>query len=236
MIELAIEHPDRHQLIACEAVLFDLDGTLVDSHACVEQAMRQWGTRHGLDVDELLRISHGRQNEEVVRIIAPHLETAEELARLARAEEDCTGVRPIRGARRLLNGLDPGRWAVVTSAWRHLAELRLRQAGLPVPPVLVTADDVRQGKPHPEGFLQAADRLGVEAAGCVVVEDAVAGIAAARAAEMSVIGITTTLTPRDIDCAWCVEDLACLTIRTRSGGPDSRPEGTHPAEPSRPPE
>jgi sugar-phosphatase len=193
-------------------VLFDMDGTLIDSRACLEKTWRAWCARHGLDVDVVLRVSHGRQNDDIVRIVAPHLDRDNEIAALARAQEDCRdGIVAVRGASRLLAGLDPTRWAVVTSAWRRLAEIRLRCAGLPVPPVLVTADEIRQGKPDPAGYLSAAARLGVEPAACVVVEDAPAGIAAARAAGMRVIGITTTVGREQLGCEWVIDDLESLT-------------------------
>lgn len=214
MLELSVSDHSRCQLLACEALILDMDGTLIDSRACVAQAWRSWCLRHGLDLDELLRISHGRQNDEIVRLVAPHLDTADELAHLARAEEDCRdGIVAVPGARRLLEQLGSGRWAVVTSAWRRLAVIRLGCAGLPVPAVLVAADEIRRGKPHPEGYLRAAARLKVEPSKCVAVEDAPAGIAAARAAGMRVVGITTTVRRAELECEWCVDDLSSLTVR-----------------------
>jgi mannitol-1-/sugar-/sorbitol-6-phosphatase len=214
VLELTIADPAGPQVLACEALLLDMDGTLVDSGTCVEQTWRGWAARHGLDIDELLRISHGRQNTDVIQIMAPHLDTPEEHAYLTKSEEDCRdGVVAVRGARELLDALDGAAWAVVTSAWRRLAEIRLGYAGLPTPRVLVTADDIREGKPHPEGYLRAAAGLGAAPAACVVVEDAPAGIAAARAAGMRVIGVTTTFPRERLDCDWCVDDLTPLRIR-----------------------
>lgn len=213
MLELEILTPARRYSLTCEALLFDMDGTLIDSQACIEQVWRDWGTRHGLDIGELLRVSHGRRNDETVRIMAPHLDLADELAYLTEAGENCRdGITAIQGARRLLSRLDPEHWAVVTSAWRRLAEIRLDCAGLEIPEVLVTADDIERGKPDPDGYLRAAARLGVAPAGCVVVEDAPAGIAAARAAGMRVIGVTTTVERERLECDWCVDDLAALTV------------------------
>ncbi|MEV7005921.1 HAD-IA family hydrolase [Streptosporangium sp. NPDC051022] len=206
------DHPRR--TFTCEALLFDMDGTLVDSRECVERTWRDWCVRHRLDCDELLRLSHGRQNHDTIRMVAPHLQTDEELALLARAEEECRdGVVAVRGAARLLGGLAPRHWAVVTSAWRRLAEIRLGLAGLPVPPVLVTADEIRRGKPDPEGYLSAADHLGVDPAACVVVEDAPAGVEAGRAAGMHVIGVTTTFGPGLAGCEWYIDDFDALTVR-----------------------
>jgi len=209
--------PQGHSL-TCDAVLFDMDGTLIDSRACLEQTWRAWCARHGLDVDAVLRISHGRQNGDTVRIVAPHLDRDNEIAALARAQEDCRdGIVAVRGARRLLAQLAPARWAVVTSAWRRLAEIRLECAGLPLPSVLITADEIQRGKPNPAGYLSAAARLGIKPAACVVVEDAPAGIAAARAAGMRVIGITTTVRREELGCQWVIDDLMSLTVRTRPG-------------------
>jgi sugar-phosphatase len=201
-------------VLTCEAVLLDMDGTLVDSRVCVERVWRTWCARHGLDGDELLRISHGRQNHDTIRIVAPHLDTPEEISSLVEAEEDCRdGIVAVRGASRFLAALDPRSWAVVTSAWRRLAEIRLACAGLPLPPVLITADEIQRGKPDPEGYLSAATRLGVRPADCVVVEDAPAGVTAARTAGMRVIGITTTFDREGLNCEWCVDDFESLTVR-----------------------
>lgn len=213
MLELSISDPPHRRLLTCEAVLFDMDGTLIDSRACVERTWRAWGERHGLNTDALLRMSHGRQNDDIIRMMVPHLNTADEIASLARAQEDCRdGIVAVPGASQLLKQLHPGRWAVVTSAWRRLAEIRLGCAGLPVPRVLVTADDIRQSKPDPEGYLSAAARLGIKPAKCVVVEDAPVGIAAARAAGMRVIGITTAVGRDQLKCEWCVDDLESLAV------------------------
>lgn len=200
--------------LACAAVLFDLDGTLVDSTACVEGLWRSWCARHGLDAEELLRISHGRQNRATIRAIAPHLDTPAEIAALQRAEESARdGIVPVRGAARLLRSLPGDRWGIVTSAWRTLAEIRLRHTGLPVPDVLVTADDTTASKPDPAGYLLAAERLGVPASACVVVEDAPAGAAAGRAAGMRVVGVATTFEAGPLSCDWCVDDLESLGMK-----------------------
>jgi sugar-phosphatase len=213
-LEVILTDGARRHALPCDAVLFDMDGTLVDSTLCVEQTWRVWADRHGLDIEALLQIAHGRQNHETIRLIAPHLETPDEIASLVRAEEECRdGVVAVRGARELLETLPAARWAVVTSAWRRLAELRLECAQLPLPDVLITSEDVRRSKPHPDGYLAAAARLGVDPAACVVIEDAHAGIESARAAGMTVIGITTTFPRERLGCDWCIDDFRAMTIR-----------------------
>jgi sugar-phosphatase len=215
MIELTVADGSARHVFRCEAVLFDMDGTLVDSTHCVERTWRLWADRYRLDLDAVLAISHGRQNHETIRAIAPHLETPEELGFLVRAEEECReGIVAVRGARTLIESLQTSPWAVVTSAWRTLAELRLQCAGLPLPDVLVTADDIARSKPHPDGYLAAASRLCVPPSACIVVEDAPAGIEAARAAGMPVIGITTTFPRERLACDVCVDDLRALTAHT----------------------
>jgi mannitol-1-/sugar-/sorbitol-6-phosphatase len=215
MLEVVVKEKDgRRHVIRCAAVLFDMDGTLVDSSSCVESTWRTWAGKHGVDIDALLSISHGRQNYETIRMIAPHLETPEEIDFLVRTEEDChEGVGEVRGARALLESMGTNaRWAVVTSAWRTLAEKRLRLANLPIPDVLITSDDISHSKPHPEGYLLAAKRLGVAPADCLVIEDAHAGIEAARAAGMPVIGITTTFARDRLGVEWCIEDFRELSV------------------------
>jgi sugar-phosphatase len=181
------------RVFSCNAVLFDLDGVLVDSAEVVERTWRRWAGRHGFDPDEVIRTAHGRRTIETIRLLAPHLAADEEAATLAASESiETDGVYEVPGARELLESLPPRSWAVVTSGIRPVAELRIRHTCLPTPSVLVTADQVRHGKPHPEGFLTAAERLGLDPAQCVVVEDAPPGIEAAHAAGMRVVAIAST--------------------------------------------
>lgn len=177
----------------CEAVLFDLDGVLVDSRRAVERTWQAWAKRHGLDATRVVEVAHGQRTEETVRCFAPDLNVEAEAAHLERAEvEDVAGVLEVDGADALLCALPPESWAVVTSGTRELATTRLKHAGLPIPRVLVCAEDVGEGKPEPEGYLRAATLLGAAPERCVVVEDTPAGIRAARAASMAVIALPTT--------------------------------------------
>lgn len=177
----------------CDALLFDLDGVLVDSAECVERTWHRWAEANGLDPAAVISVAHGRRTIETVHLVAPHLAAEAEVARLAASESNETdGVYEIPGARALLRGLPAQSWAVITSGIRAVAELRIRHTRLPVPSVLVCADEIKGGKPDPEGYLAAAARLSVEPERCLVIEDAPPGIEAARAAGMRAIGILGT--------------------------------------------
>ena len=163
--------------VAASAVLFDLDGVLVDSQRAVEQAWLRWADEQQLGADEVLAVIHGRRGQDSVRMLAPHLDPAQQVLRISGYETEAggDGLAAIPGAAECVSFARRGRWAVVTSGGRELAARRLALVGLPVPEVLVTGDDVEQGKPDPEPYLRAATALGVPAAACVVVEDAPAG-------------------------------------------------------------
>jgi mannitol-1-/sugar-/sorbitol-6-phosphatase len=190
------------------AVLFDMDGTLVDSMAHDERLWARWAARRGLDPQPILAISHGRRTVETIREVAPHLATEEEFAWFGEQElEDLEGIRAVDGAAALLRVLPPRSWALVTSAPRRLAEVRMECAGLPLPAVVVSADDVVRGKPDPEGVLSAARLLQAAPAECLVIEDTPAGIQAAHAAGMRALGITTTYTCEQLGTRPCVADF-----------------------------
>jgi HAD superfamily hydrolase (TIGR01509 family) len=175
------------------AVLSDLDGVLVDSGAAIEHAWRRFAARHGLDAERVLAASHGRRSADLIRHVAPHLDAAAEAARVERDEiETARWLRPLPGARELVESIPPDRFAIVTSGTRPLAVARLRAAGIRVPEVLVTAEEVERGKPDPAGYLRAAALLGVDPAHSLVLEDAPAGVEAGLAAGMTVVGVLTT--------------------------------------------
>ncbi len=174
--------------------LFDMDGTLVNSIPVVERIWLEWAAEHGLDGQELLKKVHGIRVVDVIKTLnMPHLnpETVAE-AFLAEEMRDFAGIRAIAGARDFLAGLPADRWTIVTSAPRELAEARLAAAGLPVPETIVVAEDVTAGKPDPSGYRLGAQRLGFDAADCLVFEDAPAGIAAGQAADAQVVVISET--------------------------------------------
>jgi sugar-phosphatase len=179
---------------AFAAFLFDMDGTILSSIAAAERVWARWARRHGLDVAAFLPTIHGMRSVETVRRLGlPGVDAQAEAAAITREEmDDVEGIEAIAGVEVFLAALPADRWAVVTSAPRALALRRIAAAGLPVPPLLIAAEDVTQGKPAPDCFVLAATRLGVAAGECLVFEDAPAGIAAAEAAGASVIVITTT--------------------------------------------
>jgi len=176
------------------AFLFDMDGTLINSIASAERVWGDWARRHGLDVAAFLPTIHGvRAIETITALALPGVDPAHEADLLLKAEAaDLDGIVPIPGAVAFLNALPPESWAIVTSAPRSLALARMKVAGIPVPAVLVAAEDVSRGKPAPECFQLGARRLGFHAHDCLVFEDAPAGIAAAEAAGASVMVIDAT--------------------------------------------
>ncbi|HYX36246.1 MAG TPA: HAD-IA family hydrolase [Oligoflexus sp.] len=179
--------------LRAHAFLFDLDGTLINSIAAVNRVWGAWGQRHGIPWETLKNVIHGRRALDTMQALAPHLAQPEEADRLTAAEiADTEGVVPIPGAIAFLHHLPPERWAIVTSCTPALAAARMRAAGIPEPRVLITAADIIHGKPAPDGFLLAAERLGFRPEDCLVFEDAQAGIEAGQRAGMQVLAITAT--------------------------------------------
>ncbi len=171
------------------ALLFDMDGTILNSIAVANRVWTAWAERHGIDPAEVRAVMHGVQAAETVRRFAkPGMDPAHEAALITAAEiEDVDGVVEIAGARHFLGQIADARWAVVTSAPRALALRRMAAAGLPLPRVMISAEDIPNGKPAPDCFLAAAEALGVGIEDCLVWEDAPAGIVAAEAAGAAAI-------------------------------------------------
>lgn len=203
-----------------QAILFDIDGTLVDSTPAVERTWRSWAAARGMDGEAILAVSHGRRSEDTIADVLPPGQRAAAVVELEQMElDDLDSVVALPAAGELLAGLPPERWAAVTSGSRRLMRARLAAAGLPVPAVLVTADDVSQGKPEPAGYLLAAESLGFAAEHCLVVEDAPAGLQAGRAAGAHVLAVATShpaegLGPADA----VVADLTRVSVVAGAGG------------------
>jgi sugar-phosphatase len=183
---------------SCSAILFDLDGVLLDSTRVVAAQYTRWANEHGLDPAEVMKAAHGVRTLEVVRRVAPHLDVVAETKKIEDREAVADGITPIPGAVALVNSIPRGRWAVVTSGTRFLATTRMRKFGIPIPDILVTADDVSNGKPDPEPYRKGAELLHADPATCLVVEDAPAGIRSAHAAGMKVISLPTTYPVADL--------------------------------------
>lgn len=180
--------------VSCSALLFDMDGVLVDSTPAVARVWHRWAIEHGFDPEEVVRQAHGRPSRSTIRELLPNCDVAAEDREVERREiEDLEGVIPLPGVQELLSALPPERWTIVTSCTRPLAEVRLRAAQLPVPKQFITASDIRHGKPDPEPYLKAASFLGYPPGDCIVVEDAPAGILAGRSAGARVIAFPTTM-------------------------------------------
>ncbi len=180
---------------AFEAILFDLDGTLVDTSEVVRRILDAWCARYGIPLAAVLEGCGGERTEDTVARVAPHLCAKSEAAALDRLEgSSLDGLRPVSGADAFLATLSPDTWAVVTSSSRLTAGPKLTACALPVPRIMVCAESVTQGKPHPEPFLTGAAELGLPPAACLVFEDADNGVRSALAAGCHVVVVGSQCT------------------------------------------
>jgi len=207
--------------IQCAALLFDLDGVLINSTPAVARVWRQWAIEHGFNPEEVIARAHGRPSLTTVREYLPNADHEAENREVERREiEDLEGVIPLPGALDLLAGLPADRWTIVTSCTRPLAEVRIRAAGLPLPKKMITSNDITHGKPHPEPYLKGAASLGFPATECVVLEDVPAGVGAGKAAGAKVIALQTTVSEsalREAGADWILTNCAQIRLLERAG-------------------
>jgi sugar-phosphatase len=201
--------------LSCKAVLFDMDGTLVDSTPVVERAWSSWAARHGIPLEAVLQFSHGRPTIDTLEHFLPGRDHYDELKGLEHFEEtQLEGILPVPGASQVVQAVQYKPWAVVTSARRSLAEARIRAAGLTLPKVMIPVDEIRSGKPNPEGFLRAAELLGIVPEECVVFEDTRPGIEAGLNAGMQVVGLLTTLATDQLRHQPLIRDFRDVVIQS----------------------
>jgi mannitol-1-/sugar-/sorbitol-6-phosphatase len=214
--------PTAMTIIRCDAVLFDMDGVLVDSTPAVARVWATWAQAHGFVPEEVVRKAHGRPSLATVRELLPDGDHSTENRWLEQAEiADISDVVALPGAFELLRSIAPERWAVVTSATRPLAEVRLRAAGLPVTQNLVTATDLERGKPWPDPYLKGAEILRIAPAECIVAEDAPSGVHAGKAAGARVLALRTTSTDEELLNAganWLADDLSAVSLQPSQNG------------------
>lgn len=207
--------------ISCDALLFDLDGVLIDSTPAVTRVWRRWSLSHGFDPDEVVERAHGRPSISTIREYLPNSDHEAENRIVERGEiEDLEGVVPLPGALKLLASLPKNRWTIVTSCTRALAEVRIKAAALPLPLTMVTSSDIVHGKPDPEPYLKGASVLGFHAANCVVLEDVPAGIRSGKAAGAKVIAMRTTVDEATLQAAgadWIVSDCSHVQLGIADG-------------------
>jgi sugar-phosphatase len=203
-------------IVSAEALLFDMDGVLINSIPAVERVWSRWALDRGFNVHEVLRRAHGRPSIETLRYLLPEADHEAENRIVEQAEiDDVADIVPLPGVRELLAALPNDRWAIVTSCTRPLAEVRIRAAGLPTPSLFITANEITHGKPNAEPYLKGAAGLGFAPERCIVVEDALAGIASGRNAGARVIAFTTTASITDLVAAkpdWMLKDCSAIRL------------------------
>jgi mannitol-1-/sugar-/sorbitol-6-phosphatase len=204
--------------ITVRGILFDMDGVLISSTGADERCWLQWAKHHHMEGAFSLQSTHGRRGIDTLRALRPDLDTAVEIRRLEDYDaEDHSGLIILPGVEKLLASLPADRWTIVTSATMRLLEGRLCYAGLPIPAVLVPAERVANGKPHPEPYLTGAKLLGFAPAECLVIEDSPAGVASGKAAGCWVLAVLSSHTQAELTGAdWFVASLEQVTATPQS--------------------
>jgi len=202
--------------ISCKAILFDMDGVLIDSTPAVARVWSRWASEHGFEPEEIVHKVHGRPSIATIRELLPDADHEAENREVERREIlDVEGVIPLPGVVEFLASLPADRWTIVTSGTRPLAEVRLRTAGISAPDRIITAQDIKVGKPDPEPYLKGASILGFAPQDCLVIEDASAGVRAGKAAGARVIALQTTESNDllvELGADWIVKDCSSLSL------------------------
>ncbi|PVZ96670.1 hypothetical protein BB558_007410 [Smittium angustum] len=209
--------------LTADGLLFDLDGTLINTIKCVEKYWHIFSKEHGIDVKELLKFSHGVQTIDVLNKFLPdNIENNHIL--VTRVEDnivqDVEGVEVVPGTKELLNSINNDSWGIVTSGTDALARKRLEQMNIPVPKHFFTANNTKRSKPNPDGYIACAQSIGVDPANCIVFEDAPAGIKAGLTAGCTVIGIISSHTEEQLlnnGVSFCISGYDQLDVVYQDG-------------------
>lgn len=201
-------------MLTCQAILFDFDGVVVHSDTLYERLWKDWADEYGASYEHIISIHHGIPAVRTISIVAPHLDPVYEAEQFQyRCASDLEGLDAGAGVKEVFASLPANRWAIATSSYKRIVKSQLSHFNLPIPDVLVTIEDVKEGKPAPDPYLQAAQGLGFAPENCVVIEDSPAGIKAARAAGTRVIGMATSQPAEALhEADWVVNGFADLLI------------------------
>src|SRR5215467_10020539 len=206
--------------INCRALLFDMDGVLIDSTPAVARVWKRWAVERGFEPEPVAAMAQGRPSITTIRELLPDADHLAENREMEKREmEDLAGVTACPGAQEILSRLPAHLWALVTSSTKPLAQVRLQAAGLPLPEFLVTGSDVVHGKPHPEPFLKGAALLGFSPKQCIVIEDTPAGIRAGKSAGARVLAFRTTVPDSELRAAdpdWLADNCSALNLESAS--------------------
>jgi mannitol-1-/sugar-/sorbitol-6-phosphatase len=210
--------------ITTRALLIDMDGVLVDSTPAVARTWARWAAKFGMDAEYVVKYAHGRTSLNSIREILPSASNETHLAENQWLEDaevaDFADVVALPGTQELLAAIPSSQFAVVTSASRKLAEVRLRAAGLwQFARNLVTSSDIQRGKPDPEPYLKGAAKLAIPAIECVVIEDAPSGTRSGKSAGARVLALRTTTADEELHAAganWIINDCSSIRVLAAS--------------------